>query len=208
MSTGSGHVIVGIARVTVIETFAPPVAYVVVSAGVNVTDSGCKVPIGSTVPAAGEYTKVPGTFAVAFCCAAPSVVPNVIGAGFDHVIVGVSLLPDVVTVMPDDMVWRPAASRARAVSTCEPLVAVDVSQLIAYGCAVTSGPNSAPSSRNCTPTTAISSDASAAATTIPLTVCPFAGAVIDTAGAVASTLTVRVFAKPVAALESRPTADR
>src|SRR4051794_17469756 len=124
MSTGAGHVIVGVARVTVIETFAPAVTYVLVSAGVNVTDSGCNVPIGSIVPAAGEYTKVPGTFAVAFSCAAPSGVPKVIGAGFDHVIVGVSLLPEVVTMIPDEVVCRFAASRARAESTCEPLVAV------------------------------------------------------------------------------------
>jgi len=42
-----------------------------------------------TVPVAGLYTNVPGTFAVAFNCAALSAVPAVTAAGVVHVIVGV-----------------------------------------------------------------------------------------------------------------------
>jgi hypothetical protein len=56
--------------------------------GVNVVDNGC-VPAVSAVPAAGVYTKVPGTFAVAFNCVTPSTVPATTDAGFAHVITGV-----------------------------------------------------------------------------------------------------------------------
>jgi len=55
--------------------------------GVNVAVSVC-APTASTVPAAGEYTNVPATLAVALSCALPSAVPYVIAAGVAHVIVG------------------------------------------------------------------------------------------------------------------------
>jgi hypothetical protein len=42
---------------------------------VKVTDSACAAPALNTVPAAGLYSKVPGTLAVAFSCAALSAVP-------------------------------------------------------------------------------------------------------------------------------------
>ena len=59
------------------------------SVGVNVTESVCPAPTGSTVPAAGVYTNVPATLAVAFNCVPLSAVPKVMLAGAAHVIVGV-----------------------------------------------------------------------------------------------------------------------
>jgi hypothetical protein len=44
------------------------------------------------------YTKLPGTFAVAFSCVAESAVPYVMPAGFAHVTVGVALSTVIVTV--------------------------------------------------------------------------------------------------------------
>ena len=61
-----------------------------VSAGVNVVVSVC-VPAASTVPAGGEYTNVPGTFAVASSCAEVSGAGFLIGAGCGQVITAVGL---------------------------------------------------------------------------------------------------------------------
>ena len=80
----------------------------------------------------------------------------------------------------------PAASRATAVSVCVPLVAVAVFQLTEYGLVVSSAPRFTPSSRNCTPTTPTLSEALAETVTVPVTVAPLAGAVIETVGAVVS----------------------
>src|SRR5262245_50307088 len=130
-------------------------------------------------------------------------------AGGAQVIVGVSRFAEAVTVMPADVVWRPAASRARAASVCAPLASMVESQRIEYGGAVTSAPSGAPSSRNWTPAMPMSSDAVAATTTVaPETGSPFAGAIIETVGAAASTLTVLVFANPVAPVVSRATTVR
>src|SRR5439155_25335475 len=74
----------------------------------------------------------------------------------------------------------PAASRAMAVKLWEPLATRVVFQEIAYGAAVTSAPRFAPSSLNCTPTTPTLSVALAETVTVPATVTPAAGAVIDT----------------------------
>ena len=46
------------------------------------------VPAVSTVPAAGEYAKVPGTLALASSCAALKAVPYVMAAGAGQVMVG------------------------------------------------------------------------------------------------------------------------
>src|SRR5205807_5439648 len=80
----------------------------------------------------------------------------------------------------------PAASRATAVSVCEPLPAVVVSQVVVYGAAVTSPPRLAPSNWNCTPATPTLSLADAVTLVEPVTVWPAAGAVIETVGAVLS----------------------
>src|SRR6476469_4543060 len=75
-----------------------------------------------------------------------------------------------------------------AVSVWLPLVAVMVFQDIEYGEAVSSAPSAAPSSRNWTPTTPPLSLAVAGAVTMPDTVAPGPGTVMDTVGAVASSV--------------------
>src|SRR5262245_37554199 len=99
------------------------------------------------------------------------------------------------------------ASRARAASVWVVFVAVVEFHAIVYGAVVTSAPSAAPSSRNCTPTTPMLSDALADTVTAdPDTVAPFAGAVIDTVGGVVSALlTVTLTAVAVAVL---PAASR
>src|SRR5207244_11299480 len=76
------------------------------------------------------------------------------------------------------------ASRATAVSVCEPFVAVVVSHATEYGADVSSVPRFAPSSSNCTPATPTSSDALAVTEVVPETVAPAAGAVSATVGGV------------------------
>ena len=93
---------------------------------------------------------------------------------------------DTVIVTPAEVVWLPAASRARAVSVCVPFVAAVVSQAKLYGAAVSSAPRFAPSRRNCTPATPTLSEALADTVTVPVTVAPSAGAVTPTVGAVVS----------------------
>src|SRR6267378_1828328 len=99
--------------------------------------------------------------------------------------VGVVVSFETVTVTAAAVAVLPAASRATAVSVCEPLLAVVVSQETAYGGAVVSStPRLAPSSRNWTPATPTLSDALAVTVMVPLTVAPVAGAVIVTAAGV------------------------
>ena len=57
---------------------------------------------------------------------------------------------------------------------------------------MSSAPSAAPSSRNCTPTTPTLSLAVAETVTVPETVAPLAGAVIDTVGGVTSDRSKRV----------------
>src|SRR5262249_36101899 len=96
-----------------------------------------------------------------------------------------------VTLTPADVVWLPAASRARADSVCVPLATLVEFQAIWYGEVVASEPAAAPSTRNWTPTTPTLSLAFAdTVTAVPLTLAPAAGAVIDTVGAVTSFDTV------------------
>ena len=80
----------------------------------------------------------------------------------------------------------PAASRATAVRVCESVVVVVASQLMLYGAIVSSPPSATPSSLNCTPTTPTLSLALAWTVTVPQTVAPLAGDVIDTMGEVVS----------------------
>ena len=70
--------------VTLAVAVVNPFAFV----GVNVTDRVCE-PAPSTVPAAGAYTKVPATLAVASSCVPLSAVPKLIAAGVAQVKVGV-----------------------------------------------------------------------------------------------------------------------
>lgn len=91
IADGIAHVIEGVDLLTTRVTLVVAVVKSVVSVGVNVTDKVC-VPAPSTVPAAGVYTNVPGTFAVASSCAPLSAVPKVIAAGAVQVTTGVPLL--------------------------------------------------------------------------------------------------------------------
>src|SRR5438445_5372962 len=91
-----------------------------------------------------------------------------------------------VTVTAAEVVRLPAASRATAVSVCEPLLAVVVFHDIEYGVAVSSAPRLAPSNRNCTPTTPTLSEALAVTLVVPPTVAPETGEVMLTVGGVAS----------------------
>src|SRR5467141_1573134 len=98
MFAGAVQTIVGVAFPTVIATIAVAVVKLAASVGVNVADRTCAAPALRTVPAAGVYTNVPDTFAVAFNCVAPSGVPNVIAAGALHVIVGVAFPTAIATL--------------------------------------------------------------------------------------------------------------
>src|SRR4051812_645980 len=75
MSAGADQVIAGVAFSTLIATvFVAPLKFTA-SVGVKVTESVWPAPALSTLLAAGEYTNVPGTLAVALSCVAPSAVP-------------------------------------------------------------------------------------------------------------------------------------
>ncbi len=113
-----------------------------------------------------------------------TVAPSV-GALSDTVGAVVSLATMTLTVVA--VLVLPAASRATAVSAWAALVAVRVSHATEYGALVSSAPRLAPSSLNCTPLTAVSSEALAVTLTVPPTVAPSAGAVTDTVGLVVST---------------------
>src|SRR5690242_19569430 len=75
---------------------------------------------------------------------------------------------------------------ARAVSVCEPFGDEVVSHETEYGDVVSAAPRALPSSKNCTLATATSSVAFAVTVTVPKTVAPPAGAVIETVGGVVS----------------------
>src|SRR5262245_16184128 len=82
----------------------------------------------------------------------------------------------------------PPRSRATAVTVCWPSLTAVESQLAEYGWLVSSAPTGEPSTLNCTPASALLSDAFAASETLfPDTVALAPGAVSDTVGAVLST---------------------
>src|SRR4051812_37316242 len=95
-----------------------------------------------------------------------------------------------VAVTPDEVVELPAASFATAVNVCDPLAPAFVSHDAEYGALVSAEPRLLPSSLNCTLATPRSSLAPAVTDTVPETVAPLAGAVIETAGGVESAVTV------------------
>src|SRR5205809_612171 len=110
-----------------------------------------------------------------------------------------------VTVTAAEVVRLPAASRATAVSVCEPLLAVVVFQETEYGAAASSTPRLAASSRNCTPTTPTLSAALAVTLVVPPTVAPENGEFTPRGGGVLSLNTVTVTAAEVVRL---PAASR
>ena len=61
---------------------------------------------------------------------------------------------DTVTATAVEVAWLPAASRARAVRLCEPLVPAVVGQVTEYGADVSSAPTAWPSTKKLTPATA------------------------------------------------------
>src|SRR3989454_150472 len=116
----------------------------------------------------------------------PETVAPEIGAVTETVGGVVSLLATV-TWTPAVAVF-PAASRATAVREGVPFGTAVVFQAKVYGAPVSSAPRLAPSNFNWTPATPTSSEAAAATLTVPDTVVPVVGAVIETAGGVVSTL--------------------
>src|SRR5205823_1419824 len=109
-----------------------------------------------------------------------------------------------VIVTAELVVTLPTASRATAVSVWPPFTAVVVSQAAEYGAVRSSAPRLAPSTLNCTPTTPTLSPAVAVTLIVPDTLAPAEGAVIDTLGAVPSSV-VKVKSPDVARL---PVASR
>src|SRR5688572_27227255 len=98
--------------------------------------------------------------------------------------------PPLLTVMlrAAEVVVLPAASRATAVTECEPLPTESESQERLNGLLVSSVPAFTPSTLNCTPTTRSLSEAFALNVTVPETVAPLDGAVSETVGACVSPL--------------------
>src|SRR2546425_255494 len=94
---------------------------------------------------------------------------------------------ETVTLTTSEVVWLPAASRARAASVWVPLDAIEAFHATEYGAAGSSAPSGAPARLNWTPPTPTLSDAAAETmTAVPDTVTPLAGAVIEMAGGVVS----------------------
>src|SRR4029450_10884545 len=112
-----------------------------------------------------------------------------------------------VTTTEPDVVTFPAASRARAVSVCDPPLAPVVFQEIEYGADVSSAPRLAPSSLTCAPAPPRLSDAFALTLSVPATVLPDAGAVIAIVGAMLSTVTATLAEVVTLPAASRATAD-
>ena len=86
-----------------------------------------------------------------------------------------------------DVVWFPAPSVARAVSTCVPLLLPPVAHVAVNGAAVSGAPSGTLSTRNCTLATVPElSLAVAAIVAVPATSAPPSGLVIETVGGVVS----------------------
>src|SRR5438034_11514535 len=84
-----------------------------------------------------------------------------------------------VTVTRAEVAALPAASWAMAASRWVPLGTSVVGQTTVYGGTLTSAPTSAPSTSNCTPPTPTLPEALADTATLPATVPPAVGAVLD-----------------------------
>src|SRR5438094_9853732 len=80
-----------------------------------------------------------------------------------------------VTLTAGDVLTLPAASRATAVRVWAPMAAGAVSPDMVQGAVVTSAPRLVPSRLNCTPTIPISSNASATAVIVRVTLAPLGG---------------------------------
>lgn len=109
-----------------------------------------------------------------------------VGAG------GVTALLFTVTVTAVEVMVFPDESRATAVMEYVPFEIVVVFQVVAYDADVSSEPKLEPLILNCTPTTEILSVALAEIATVPETVEPFVGDVIETLGGAVSGVGVGV----------------
>src|SRR5205823_6158445 len=92
------------------------------------------------------------------------------------------------TLTAGEVVAAPALSKPTAVKLWLPFAFKAVFHEIEYGAVVTCAPRFAPSSLNWTPTMPTLSAALAETVTVPATVAPAAGAVIETEGGVVSAL--------------------
>src|SRR2546428_11098575 len=128
--------------------------------------------------------------AVAVFVPSPDTVAPFAGAVIDAEGAVVSGLFATVTVAPAEVVRLPAASRAVAERVWLPFATVAVFHETEYGEAVSSAPSPTPSSKNCTPTTPMSSDAFAETVIEPETVAPDIGDEIATVGGVMSASSV------------------
>src|SRR5437867_1051927 len=128
--------------------------------------------------------------AVAVIFTFPDTVAPFAGAVIDTEGAVVSRLFATVTVATAEVVRLPAASRAVAERVWLPFATVAVFHETEYGEAVSSAPSPTPSSKNCTPTTPMSSDAFAETVIEPETVAPDIGDEIATVGGVMSASSV------------------
>jgi hypothetical protein len=148
------------------------------------------------------------SLAVADTVTVPDTVAPATGAVIETV--GGVLSLKSVTLTAALVVWFPAASRATAVREWAAFVADPVFHDVANGAVVTSAPSGAPSKRKPTATTPTLSLAVADTVTVPDSVAPVAGAVIETVGGVVSLNTVMLTAALVVIFPaaSRATAVR
>jgi len=155
----------------------------------HATEYGDAVRIGPVcTPSAKNRTSRMPTLsdALALIVIVPETVPP--DAGAVMAVTGGVLSAVPVTVAA--VVRFPAASRATAVSVCDPLLVVPVFHVTEYGAVVSSAPRSAPSILNWTPTTATLSDAVAWTSHVPDTTKPEDGDDMLTVGGVESLDTV------------------
>jgi hypothetical protein len=145
--------------------------------------------VPSGLPSSKNCTPATATLSVAVACTVsdPEMVAPFAGLvtfTVGGVVSGAAF--DVVIFTPTLVVSFPPTSRARADNVCEPFAVEALFQEMEYGAVVSSLPMGDPSSRNCTPAIPRLSLAVADTVTAPVTVAPFAGAVIETVGGVAS----------------------
>src|SRR5687768_6719090 len=168
------------------------------------TEYGAVVTSGPGLPSRMDCSQVTAVSSAAL--AVTVIVPETVSPETGELMVTVGAVRSfaTVTVTGAEVVRWPAASRATAVSVCDPLVAVFVFHGAANGALVTSVPG-LPSRKNCTPVTAVSSSALAVKVIVPDTVSPEAGELMLTVGGVLSLATVTVTGADVVRL---PAASR
>src|SRR5207249_3061442 len=117
-------------------------------------------------------------------------VPATVAPEVGEVIAMVGGVLSTVTLTAAEVVVLPAASRATAVTLCEPLLAVVVFHERVCCADGRAALKFTPSSLNCTPTTPTLSLAFAETVTVPATEAPGAGEEMETVGGLLSTVTL------------------